>query len=345
MEPTARGTRVVVTLAALVIVLAGLKAAEELMVPLAFAALIAILTAPAVTWLQHKRVPAFIAVSLVVGAVVVVLVAFGTLLGGSINDFAAAVPRYQNRLNVMFGDYAARLEDAGIAVSIASLTSLVNPGAIMGVASQLVSQLASVLSDTALIVLTVVFVLMEVASLPRKLRRAIGDPDADLTRYSAWTHKVQRYVAIKTVTSAATGLGVGVALTLLGVDFPLLWGLLAFFLNYIPNIGSIIAAIPPMLLALVQFGVGSLIGVGAVFVAINTVIGNVIEPRWMGRRFGLSSLVVFLSLVFWGWLWGPMGMLLSVPLTMIVKILLESSDQFEPVAKLMDEPLSQRPRA
>jgi predicted PurR-regulated permease PerM len=127
------------------------------------------------------------------------------------------------------------------------------------------------------------------------------------------------------------------------VDFPVLWGLIAFLLNYIPNIGSIVAAVPPVLLALVQFGFGSAIATAVAYIGVNTVIGNILEPRILGRKLGLSTLVVFLSLVFWGWLWGPMGMLLSVPLTMIVKILLEASDQFSSVAVLMDQPpLSQR---
>ncbi len=145
----------------------------------------------------------------------------------------------------------------------------------------------------------------------------------------------------KTYISAATGVLVGSFLSLLGVDFAVLWALVAFLLNYIPNIGSIIAAVPAVLLALIQFGLGAALVTASGYIVVNMVMGNMIEPRLLGRKLGLSTLVVFLSLIFWGWLWGPMGMLLSVPLTMIVKILLENSAQFHSLAKLMDQPVSQ----
>jgi len=122
---------------------------------------------------------------------------------------------------------------------------------------------------------------------------------------------------------------------ILGVDFPVLWGLLAFLFNFIPNIGSILAAVPPVLLALVQFGIGRTLAVAGGYVAVNMVVGNVIEPMVFGRKLGLSNLVVFLSLVFWGWIWGPVGMLLSVPLTMVVKLALEHSEQYHWVAVLL----------
>lgn len=338
------GTRMLVTLAAMIIVLAGLKAAEDLLVPFVFAALVAILTAPGVLFLQSKKVPSGIAVTLVVLAVVVVLVGLGTLLGGSVNAFVASVPRYQQRLNAALGDYTHTLERLGLNISEDNIKQLVDPARLIDIAGQLVSQLAEIMSDTALIVLTVVFMLLEVATLPKKLRRAIGDPEADLGAYAGLTSEVKRYVVIKTYMSVATGVAIGVFLTILGVDFPLLWGMVAFLLNYIPNIGSIIAAVPPTLIALIQLGLGHAIGVATGFVVVNTVIGNVLEPRFMGKKLGLSALVVFSSLVFWGWLWGTMGMLLSVPLTMIVKILLENSGQFRSAAVLMDhQPLSQRP--
>lgn len=331
-----------ITAAALIVLLAGLKAAQELLVPLVFAGFLAVLTAPAVLWLQRKRAPAWLAVSLVVVGVVIGLVGLGTVFGSSVNAFVAAVPRYQLRLNETLYRATATFAEMGLPISTENLRQMINPAAAMSIAAELVSQVASMLSDTALIILTLAFILLEVASIPRKLRRAMGDPHADLSRYARLATEVKRYVVIKTYVSAATGLSLGALVGILGVDFPVLWGLIAFLLNYIPNIGSIVAAVPPVLLALVQFGPGTAIGTATAFVLVNTVVGNIVEPRLMGRKLGLSTLVVFLSLVFWGWLWGPMGMLLSVPLTMIVKILLESSEQFSPVAVLMDQPMSQR---
>ncbi len=142
-------------------------------------------------------------------------------------------------------------------------------------------------------------------------------------------------MVIKTLVSLATGIAIAIWLGVLGVDYAMLWGLLAFLLNYVPNIGSIIAAIPAVLLALVQLGVGSALLAALGFLVVNAAIGNVIEPRFMGRGLGLSTLVVFLSLVFWGWVLGPVGMLLSVPLTMTVKIALESNEDTRWIAILL----------
>lgn len=334
--------RALSTAASLVIVLAGLKAAEELLVPLVFAVFLAVLTAPAVIWLEQKKSPPWLAVSCVLLLLLAVFVGLGTILGGSVNAFVAAVPRYQLKLNELLERYTSTLEAFGYTVSQESLQQMLNPAAFMTLVGDLMSQLASLLSNTALIVLTMVFILLEVATLPRKLRRALGDPFADLSRYAGLVQELKRYVVIKTYLSAVTGVLIGGFLTVLRVDFALLWALVVFLLNYIPNIGSIIAAIPPVLLALVQFGLGTAVATTIGFVVVNAVIGNLLEPRLLGRKLGLSTLVVFLSLVFWGWLWGPMGMLLSVPLTMLVKILLESSAQFMPVAVLMGPPRSQR---
>ena len=164
---------------------------------------------------------------------------------------------------------------------------------------------------------------------------AMGRPDADLSRWTRMTDDVNRYLGYKTAISLATGVLLGLWGWILGVDFPVLWGLLAFLLNFIPNIGSVLAAIPPVLLALVQFGLGRAVAVGAGYVAVNMVVGNVIEPMVFGRKLGLSNLVVFLSLISWGWIWGPVGMLLSVPLTMVVKLALEHSEQYHWVSVLL----------
>lgn len=331
------------TLAALVVLLAGLRAAGPLIVPLLLSAFLTILSAPLVLWLQKRKVPEILAVTFVVLAVVGVLAAVAGVVGGSVNRFVAAIPRYQEGLDDLVSGLSDYLDSFGIGLSFDKIRKVVDPGAAIGMAGTVVSQLASLLSNAFLVVLTMVFMLFEVAYLPSKLREAMGDEHADLGRFKRVVREVNGYVAIKTYVSIATGLLIGVTMALLGVDFPVLWGVTAFLLNYIPNIGSIIAAIPPVLLSLVQYGVGRSLAVAAVFVVVNTVIGNMLEPRLMGRRLGLSTLVVFVSLVFWGWMWGPLGMLLSVPLTMIVKILLEHSGQFRWIAVLMDAGPSAEP--
>jgi predicted PurR-regulated permease PerM len=146
---------------------------------------------------------------------------------------------------------------------------------------------------------------------------------------------VNHYTALKTVISIVTGVAAALWVWIMGVDFPIIWGVLAFLLNYVPNLGSIVAAIPPVLLGFVQYGWGTAFLVAAGYTVINLVVGNIIEPRFMGHGLGLSTLVVFLSLVFWGWLFGPVGMLLSVPLTMMVKIGLENKEDTRWMAILL----------
>ncbi len=146
------------------------------------------------------------------------------------------------------------------------------------------------------------------------------------------------YLGIKTAVSLVTGLLIGTWAWLLDLDFPVLLGLIGFALNYVPTIGSILAVIPALFLSLVQFGsFGHSVLVLGGYLFINAVFGNIIEPNLMGRRLGLSTLVVILSLIFWAWVWGPIGALLAVPLTMVVKIMLENTEDLHWVAVLLDK--------
>ena len=190
------------------------------------------------------------------------------------------------------------------------------------------------LGDAFPIFITVVFILFETASFPRKFRAVAEDPDHALDRFADFREKekVKRYLAIKTMASLGTGVAIAAWLAVLGVDCPMLWGLLAFLLNFAPNIGSIIAAVPTVLFAAVQLGLGAALWSAAGYLVVNILVGSVIEPRFMGRGLGLSALVVFLSLVFWGWVLGPVGMFLSVPLAMMIKIALAPGHPLDRVA-------------
>ena len=315
-----RGLRFLVTVAALVVVIVGLRETQSLLVPLVIAAFLAALTAPLVVWLDKHRIPPAVSVPLVVLIVLGLILGFVGLLVGTGKAFVAAFPRYQERLNELFGGVTGWLRGQGVDLNWDLLRSAVKPESAVKILDTTLSGLTDAVSYTLLVIFTMVFMLFEVTGLPRKMRAAIGDPDADLGHFEKVTTEIKNYIVIKTYISLGTGVAVWLMLAILGVDFALLWGVLAFLFNYIPTIGSIIAAVPAVLLALVQHGVGVCAITLGGYVAINLTVGNVIEPHLMGKRLGLSTLVVFLSLVFWGWLWGVVGMLLSVPLTMIVKI-------------------------
>jgi predicted PurR-regulated permease PerM len=250
-------------------------------------------------------------------------------------EFRSNLPNYKAQLASELQWVEAQLSRFNISVDMDLIQSHFNPGMAMSVATNFLAGMGGVLSNLLLIVLTVIFMLFEAESFPRRIHVALADPDMKMSHIDRFIHSVNSYLAIKTVVSVVTGLLVGVALWILGVDHFLLWAVLAFLLNYIPNIGSIIAAVPAVLMALLEQGAAVAGLTALVFVVVNMVMGNVVEPRFMGRGLGLSTLVVFLSLVFWGWLLGSVGMLLSVPLTMVVKIALESRQESRWLAVLL----------
>ncbi|GJL56215.1 MAG: membrane protein [Nitrospirales bacterium] len=327
---------ILLTAAGFVIVIAGMRAAEAILVPLLVAALLAIISASPVFWLQRKRVPGPIAVFLVVLGVLGLSLAFGALIGTSLQDFSKALPRYQTRLMEEIGPVIGWLHSMGIQLSEDTILQYIDPGASMRLVANMLSGLGKILTNTFLIVLTVIFILLEASSFRYKVQAAFGDPTGAFLQFSKLTTAINSYLGIKTLLSFGTGVMVTIWVAILGIDFPLVWGLLAFLLNYIPNLGSILSAVPAVLLGYIQFGLARALFVALGYVVINIIFGNVIEPKLMGRKLGLSTLVVFLSLVFWGWVWGPVGMLLSVPMTMIVKIALEGSETTRWMGILMD---------
>ncbi len=327
--------------AALVVLIAGLRAAQPILVPLLLAGFIAVLCLPLLTWLTHRKVPPGLAVVLVIAVAVLALAAVGAVVGSSVSDFSARIPFYEGRFRTLFADLQTALASHGIKVPLDRIRSAADPGALMGLVSSALSAFASTLSNLFLVMLVVIFILAEAAGLRRKLEAAFETrPDSDqsparMERLEQVVDNVQRYLAWKTIISLGTGACVGLWCWILGVDFPFLWALVAFLFNFVPNIGSLIAAAPPVLLATIQFGPGRAAAVAGGYVVVNLVFGNVVEPLVMGRKLGLSSLVVFLSLILWGFVWGPVGMLLSVPLTVIVRIGLEANPSTRWIAVLM----------
>ena len=332
-ERRAAGAHFALVAACLVVVIAGLRAAAGLITPLLVAVFLALVCLPLLNWLQSRKVPKPLAVLATLAAAGLVLLVLIWVVGESIRDLTREVPKYKVRLGEMTDGIVATLGSWGIDVST-QLENLLNPARALDIVTRTLGTLAAVLSNSVLVFLTIMFILMEAAGFPDKLEAAFGPRHAS-ERFERIRRQMQHYLGIKSLVSLTTGTVVGAALWIIGVDFPVLWGVLAFMLNYIPNLGSILAAIPPVLLATVQLGLGHAVAVAIVFVVVNVVMGNLIEPHLLGRQLGLSTLVVFLSLVFWGWVWGPVGMLLSVPLTVIVKILLENTEDFRWVAVLL----------
>ena len=323
------------TAAAFVVVVAGMRAAESIVVPFLLSIFIAIISAPPLFWLERKGLPRWLAMLIVIGAIIAVGIGVTALVGTSIREFSRDLPEYRARINAQVLPLIEWLGAKGIDVPTGGYMSHFEPGAAVQLVADLLNGFGRVLGNAFLILLTVLFILFEASSFPRKFRAVADDPDHALDRFAVFRENVKRYLVIKTAASLGTGAAIGLWLAVLGVDYPVLWGLLAFLLNYVPNIGSFIAAVPAVLFATVQLGPGAALWSAMGFLVVNVLVGSVIEPRFMGRGLGLSALVVFLSLVFWGWVLGPVGMFLSVPLTMMFKIALDSRPDTHWIAVLL----------
>ena len=328
-------TKVLFVMACLIVFLAGIKAASPILVPFLLSLFIAIITNPLVKRLVALRVPRLVAVLLVLFLLVVIGLSLAGVVGQSFNDFSKSLPAYQEKLSGEFNWLVNKLALFDIRVDQEQFQQYFDPGVAMAMVGNILSGFGGVMANLFLIILTVVFMLFEAPDVSKKVHIALDDPAMKIKHIDRFLDSVNSYLAIKTLVSLATGISVAIMLWLLDIEYVLLWAVLSFLLNFIPNIGSIIAAVPAVLLAVVVQS-PAVAGIAAIgYVVINTVMGNVIEPRYMGRGLGLSTLVVFLSLIFWGWLLGTVGMLLSVPLTMIVKIALEANDSSKWLAVLL----------
>ena len=315
-----------VQFAAFIIIVAGMKASVQIIVPFLLAAFLSIICAPSLFWMQKKGISSIFAILILMSGMVCIQMLLVTLVSSSIVDFSQNIPFYQERLRLVTVESLEFLSRFGIVLEADKMAQIFNPSRILNLVANTLNGLGGMLTNTFFVFLTFIFILSEAAGFPNKLRAIFNDKNSDLEKYAQITTGVNRYLGIKTFTSLATGIIIYTWLAIQGVDFPVMWGVFAFLLNYIPNIGSIIAAVPAVLLALIQLGPVAA-GISALgFLLVNVLVGSVIEPKVMGQGIGLSVLVVFLSLAFWGWVLGPVGMLLSVPLTMAVKIALSGSE-------------------
>ena len=326
MVNTSTAARTALYFSALVISLAGIKVAAPIVVPFLLSLFVAIICNPAINFLEGKKVPRELAITIVILTIFSLFIVLGGVVGAAVNDFRKAIPTYEAQLSEQITWLVNWLASHNISISMGEIKGYFDPSKVMNVVTTTLTGFSSVLGNIFLLLLTVVFMLAEGKVFPKKLHMAFNESAQTEKRLDHFLNMVNRYMAIKTMVSLATGVIIGAVLWGMGVQFYVLWALLAFLLNYIPNIGSIFAAVPAVILTFLQLGAGYASVVVGLFVSVNMIMGSVVEPKFMGRSLGLSTLVVFLSLIFWGWLLGVVGMLLSVPLTMILKIALESSE-------------------
>lgn len=336
-----QATRILVTSAAVVILVSGLKLGQSFFVPVLLAAFIATVSFPITSWLRKKRVPRPIAVLLTVlvdfafltGIVIIVITLTGDLeskwedkyypaMNSKIEELSETAVGVLEKWKIPDAEEKVR-QYATIQIP-QQLGESVNP---FDLGKDVAVKVVAFLGTTLLILILTVFMLSEARMFGRRVNDILEARGPNLDRIMSATADIQRYLAMKTVVSLATGFLAGFLCWAAGLDFYVLWGIVAFALNFIPVLGSIIAGVPPFVLAYLVDGGPSALAVGVGYISINVFLGNFLEPMLMGRRFGLSTLVVIISVLFWGFIWGPVGMFLAVPLTMVLKVMLYNSDE------------------
>lgn len=342
MEHSSSLTKVLVATASIIVILAGIKMAGEIIIPFLLSLFIAIICSPIIKFMTKRHIPLGLAIGLLLGLIVLIFFFLAGMFNGAIQEFTASIPQYKVLLTERLDTVFALIKAYNLPISITQedVLNKFDPSVVMNFVSRLLLSFSGVVSNIFVLFLVVIFMLFESPMAKYKLALALS-PDDDLSNEEYYLNQVLDgvigYLGVKTVVSALTGISIWILLIVLDVQYAVLWATLAFLLNYIPNIGSFLAGIPIVLQALLlngfSVGIGVLIGV----VGINMLFGNVLEPKMMGKRLGLSTLVVFLSLLFWGWLLGTVGMLLSVPLTMALKIALESSRSTRRYAVLLGD--------
>ena len=274
-------------------------------------------------WLCKHKVSQGLSVTIIILSIILAGFILSSIVSTSLTAFSDNVPEYKERLQIITASVASSLDRVGIHIQ---LKELFNLGKVMNFASHTLNHILAALTNIFLILMMVIFLLLELNIFAHKFSILSKNPEQEMEHFREISDTINRYFKIKTLTSLITAIPIMVVLSLMQVDFPVLWGMVAFFLNFVPNIGSIIAAVPAVLLALIQFGFLAAGQVVLLYLIMNNIVGNFLEPKLMGNSLGISTLVVFLSLVFWGWLLGPIGMFLSVPITMTLKIIMDSND-------------------
>ena len=322
-----RGLVVLLGLASVVVVVAGMRAAAGIIAPTFLALTIVIATSPVPTWLIRKGFPRWLATVVLVLVVYAVLITLALVVVVSVARLATILPQYAGKADQLFAEVSQLLAKFGVSHDqVKAATSKIDYGKLAGFVSSLLAGVASVGTNLVFLLALLLFLSVETSG--------VGDRLAVVTRYhpdmaralGGFTTGTRSYLIVSTVFGAIVAVLDAIVLALLGVPLAVLWGLLAFVTNYIPNVGFIVGLLPPSLLALLQGGWKLSITVIVIYVVLNFVVQSVIQPRFVGDAVGLSVTVTLLSLVFWTWTIGALGAVLAIPLTLLAKAVLVDSD-------------------
>jgi AI-2 transport protein TqsA len=314
--------RVMLVLAATVVVLVGIRLGAPILNPIFFAVVLTVLFSPVYSWLKRRGLPAPLALLIMLVLLTVLFVGLIFILGASIGKFSERLGFYTTQLNGQLDSLDALIKRLGL--SNVNLQDVVKPSGLADAIGVVLSGIAGFLSDLFLILMIMLFLLGEGPAMMNRLRASVGADNPQVARLTTVGRSVVRQFGLRAIVNLVTGAGVTVLLFVLGVDFPLLWGILTFFLSFVPYIGLVLAVTPAVVLALAEFGLERALLVIAGVVVINVLAENVLSPMMMGRGLNLSPTVVFLSFIIWAWLLGGPGAFLALPITLFVAVMLDT---------------------
>ena len=320
-----------------------LKFTASVMIPLTMSILLSCAFFPLLKTMKTKmHIPWIVGIVFVVLFLLVLAFTIGNLLYTSIKTIVSVYPKYESRFTYLYELFATTFKipfDAKSSLTANLWSSLNVRNAVQNFAISLSSHLFSFAKDALMVLLFIIFLLLEIRSFHLKTDKAFeGNISSKLeTIFANTINEVTRYISIKFIISLLTGFFVFLGTFVIGMDFPIIWGFLAFVLNFIPNFGSIISGVLTVLFALLEFYPrwGYVIYVAVLMLSVNMILGNFVEPRWEGTDLGLSPFVILVSLAIWGWMWGFVGMILAVPIMVIIKIVCENVSILQPIAVLL----------
>jgi AI-2 transport protein TqsA len=325
--------RVMLVLAATVVVLAGMRLGAEILNPILFAVVLSLLFSPIYAWLRRHRIPTPLALLIMLVGLTILFVGLFLILGVSISRFSADIASYTGKLNGQVDNVEDLAKRLGL--SNVDLGEVVKPSALAGAIGGILGGVADFLSNLFLILIIVLFLLAEGPAMMSRLQASAGRGHVQVERLTVFGRNVVRQLGLRAIVNLVTGAGVTILLYLLGVDFPLMWGILAFFLSFIPWIGLPLAVAPAVVLALAEYGVDRALLVIAGVIVINVVAENLLSPMLMGRGLSISPTILFLGFIFWAWLLGGPGAFLAAPLTIFLVLMFETFPETRWLASLM----------
>lgn len=330
--------------ASFTVIIAGIKMASQIVVILFLAIFISSIFSTLLNVLQKKNIPRIFSYFIILLIVTTIGLMLAYVINISLNDFITNLPAYEEKFKTMVLNSIHYVENLGLKIDKVKIMETLNFSSFFGFTTNIIGSIGTFLSKFLLVIIGVAFILAESKSFQIKLRVIFRNNAKKLEHFNLFSFNIQKYFVVKSFTSFLTGFIITIVLLFFGVDYPVLWGVIAMLFNFIPVVGSIIASIPAILLSLMNLDLNITIWVIVLYVIINISISNILEPKLMGKELGLSPLIIFFSLIFWGWTLGIVGMFLAVPITMTLKIAFDSNSSTHWIGILMSDLSRKRDR-